>query len=174
MGLSRRLFLKFFLGAAVLTDAVLLFKSRIFAGPVPLPSHPYRETLVSFLDTLIPADETPSATQAGVADMIQSRADKDERYRQFLEQGCAWLDDQARHTGAASFGALKQPARDKIVGRAELEPAGTLPRKFFEQTTEVCFYLYYSRPESWKGLGYNGPPQPRGFMNYTQAPKARA
>jgi hypothetical protein len=157
-----------------LADAVLLFKSRIFAGPVPLPSHPYRETLASFLDTLIPADETPSATQAGMADVIQSKADKDERYRQFLEQGCAWLDDQARRTGAASFALLNQAARDKVVGKAELEPAGTLPRQFFEQTAEVCFFLYYSRPDGWKGLRYDGPPQPRGFLNYTQAPKARA
>lgn len=42
-------------------------------------------TLVAWLDTLIPADETPSATQLGVDRMMLARERKDPDYRIVLE-----------------------------------------------------------------------------------------
>jgi hypothetical protein len=31
--------------------------------------------------------------------------------------------------------------------------------------------FYYSNPSVWKRLSYNGPPQPRGFMDYYLPPQ---
>ena len=42
---------------------------------------------------------------------------------------------------------------------------------FFSLFRKKVIELYYSNPAVWKGLSYNGPPQPRGFMDYSLPPK---
>ena len=42
---------------------------------------------------------------------------------------------------------------------------------FFRRFRERVINIYYSNPTSWKRLSYNGPPQPRGFMDYLRPPK---
>ena len=44
-------------------------------------------------------------------------------------------------------------------------------RGFFESFRRVVVQFYYSDPKVWKKLSYDGPPQPRGFMDYTEPPK---
>ncbi|MCI0454999.1 MAG: gluconate 2-dehydrogenase subunit 3 family protein [Candidatus Dadabacteria bacterium] len=44
-------------------------------------------------------------------------------------------------------------------------------RAFFEGFRKTIVLLYYSSPAVWKKLSYNGPPQPRGFMDYSLPPK---
>jgi hypothetical protein len=45
-------------------------------------------------------------------------------------------------------------------------------RGFFENFRKVVVQFYYSDPKVWKKLSYDGPPQPRGFMDYPEPPKA--
>lgn len=42
---------------------------------------------------------------------------------------------------------------------------------FFGRFRRKIIELYYSNPAVWKMLPYNGPPQPRGFMDYSLPPK---
>lgn len=42
---------------------------------------------------------------------------------------------------------------------------------FFRQFRYLVIRLYYSDSDVWKLLSYNGPPQTKGFMNYSKAPK---
>jgi hypothetical protein len=42
---------------------------------------------------------------------------------------------------------------------------------FFGRFRRKIIELYYSNPDVWKMLSYNGPPQPRGFMDYSLPPK---
>ena len=42
---------------------------------------------------------------------------------------------------------------------------------FFGRFRRKIIELYYSNPAVWKRLSYNGPPQPRGFMDYSLPPK---
>jgi hypothetical protein len=44
-------------------------------------------------------------------------------------------------------------------------------RNFIDIFKQIVIKLYYSNPEVWKSLSYNGPPQPKGFMDYSMAPK---
>ena len=44
-------------------------------------------------------------------------------------------------------------------------------RSFFQAFKKLVIQLYYSEPSVWKTLEYDGPPQPRGFMDYAEAPK---
>jgi len=41
-------------------------------------------------------------------------------------------------------------------------------RQFLKNFKDITVRLYYSSPEVWKSLSYSGPPQPRGFMNYSE------
>ena len=42
---------------------------------------------------------------------------------------------------------------------------------FFRRFRRKIIELYYSNPAVWKRLSYSGPPQPRGFMDYSLPPK---
>ena len=42
---------------------------------------------------------------------------------------------------------------------------------FFNQFRYLIIRLYYTDPEVWKQLSYNGPPQTKGFMDYSEPPK---
>ena len=43
--------------------------------------------------------------------------------------------------------------------------------EFFKNFKNLVIKFYYSHPRSWKGLAYNGPPQPVGFSDYSLPPK---
>jgi hypothetical protein len=42
---------------------------------------------------------------------------------------------------------------------------------FFNQFRYLIVRLYYADPKVWKELSYNGPPQTKGFMDYSEPPK---
>lgn len=161
--LSRRSFLKW---SAVMWALTRLFP--VHAGK-QLSTQVPDSTLVAWLDTLIPADETPSATQLGVDRIMLAAERKDPDYRIVLDFGRNWLDEQARLQGAADFAALGTTGREAIAARAAA--AGEAPEYyFFLSTRDEAFAFYYRQPESWPGLGYRGPPQPLGHMDYARKP----
>jgi hypothetical protein len=123
-----------------------------------------------FLDTLLPQDTTPSATQLGVDQEIVGGMRGSKRRVKILVLGCAWLDKQARALGAGEFALLAAPQREAIVTSAERSAARSLPRVFFATTQQLAFERYYAHTESWQELGYDGPPQPRGFADFAGPP----
>jgi hypothetical protein len=128
-------------------------------------------TLRSYLDTLVPADELgPGALELGVLEAIEAAAGEDAGYRRLLELGCTWLDEQAAYFGAKEFGALGDNERGRLVLFASEQAPGSLARAFFETTQEHAFRVFWARPEAWAGIGYAGPPQPEGFLDYSEAP----
>ncbi len=56
-----------------------------------------------WLDTLIPADETSSATALGVREAILDRAREQSGAVAFLQSACGWLDGEAQKRGAAGL-----------------------------------------------------------------------
>jgi hypothetical protein len=158
---------------SLLTLAAALPARRLLATPAhtTVASSP-RGALAPYLDTLIPADSTASATQLGADQAILALAQREARIARLVDRGCAWLDQQAGERGAADFVALPQPERDAVVALAEASPAGSLPRAFFAFTEQAVFAHYYAQPESWRGLGFAGPPQPLGFPDFAEPPQA--
>ncbi len=140
------------------------------ARPTPIPTPATGGTLGAWLDTLIPADATPSATQLGVDKLLLAAARDDRDYRVLLTFGRIWLDSEARKRGASDFAALDVDAREAVAARAEAARPGSAERRFFEITRQDAFTHYYHQPESWPGLGYAGPPQPLGYLDYTRPP----
>lgn len=133
-----------------------------------------QRTLAAYLDILIPDDDLgPGAVRLGVDKDFLAIAARDRRIRAFLYAGLAWLDEQAKWGGVQEFAALSEAKRKTVVSlAAEAEP-GSLPRRFFETMRSGAFFHYYARPQAWAAIGYDGPPQPEGFTDYTGPPKQR-
>ena len=132
-----------------------------------------RPTLSAFLDTLIPDDDIgPGAIALSIDGKFLAAAARG-RDRPFLMAGLEWLDDRARQLGAASFAALEEAKRRGIVAEAAAAAAGTMQHRFFRSARYAVFYHYYADPRAGAAIGYDGPPQPLGFMDYAAAPKAQ-
>ena len=160
---------RFFIGSALVWVLSRVTPSRA-ARP---PSAPLDDsTLRAYVDVLIPADETPSATALGVDKQLLLVARGQRNYQRLLEFGLHWLNEQARGNYGRSFPELDERNRELVVGQAAAAGHRTLPRMFFERTRADAFFHYYGRPESWRGIAhYRGPPQPRGLLDYTQPPR---
>lgn len=147
------------------------------ASALPIPVDRDRtapgETLRRYLDTLIPADETPSASALGVDREVMDIARRLPEYLQLLDLGLAWLDTAARARGAASFAAATDEHRIAIVREAQEARPGTLPRRLFDRVRSDAVRLYYAHPASWSALDYGGPPQPVGFPDFERGPAVR-
>ena len=125
-----------------------------------------------YLDTLIPEDQAPGATQLGVDKTLIAVTQANPNFARLVALGCEWLDKQGRKQGSDDFASLDENARETVVAAAEKSPTGSLPRAFFASTHKMVFRHYYAHPESWRNIGYTGPPQPFGFLDYAQPPKA--
>lgn len=165
--LTRRELIRALLGVATYLPARLVL-AVVETQPNGLTAPP---ALKPFLDTLLPEDGTPSATQVGVDTEIIRRMQTDARMRDAIVAGCLWLDQQADTLGAADFAALDAAGRISIVEMAERAPSHTLPRRFFRGVLGVAIRHYYAQPATWPGVGYAGPPQPRGFVDFADPPK---
>jgi hypothetical protein len=103
--------------------------------------------------------------------MLFTAASADGDYLALLTVGRLWLDLQARQHGVSGFAALDADAREAVAALAAGARPGTPQRRFFEVTRQDAFTRYYQQPGSWPGLSYSGPPQPRGYPDYSRAPE---
>jgi len=127
--------------------------------------------LEAWVETLLPADEeSPGATELGVAERIMGKALGKPDYLKLVRAGCLWLDRQAQALGKLAYAELEVTGRESIVRVAEQSKAKSVPYAFFVYTRDDAFGFYYTQPETWGMLDYPGPPQPRGFMDYTRPP----
>lgn len=123
-----------------------------------------------YLDTLLPGDGSPSATDLGLENALMARLDDRPRMARLVELGCAWLDRQAARSGVADFAGLDEDGRVALVKFAEQANRRALPGAFFANTLDLAFQEYYSRPEIWERLGFRGPPQPFGYPDHESPP----
>ena len=134
-----------------------------------------RATLKTYIDILIPEDITPAASQLGIHDEIIARTIKLKAYRRLLQYGVIWLDKTASSQFAQQPFILLSPGQQEtIITAMESAKRSSAPRLFFEQIRKDCFDFYYTKPESWGGLGFNNPPQPLGNINYSQPPASKS
>ncbi len=119
-----------------------------------------------FIDTLIPEDETPSASQLHMHTKLIGHAKTIKNYPALIRLGCDWLNLHANTTYALTFETLNEQQRIATVLLAEQSALGSIPRLFFDRIRTDLFQFYYADPQSWKGLGINSPPQPAGYPDY--------
>jgi len=171
---SRRTILKLSIAAAL----VWARAKMTLAGPlryIPKEKKPLHEnrTLGALLETLIPADGTPSALEVGVLEKIINQATSDPKYERMLRSGCLWFDMKARERGSPGFNELSGDARDAVLAHAASGTRKSPERRFFTRIRLDIFSYYYAEPITWKPLNYPGPPQPNGFRDYVLPPKGK-
>ena len=130
-----------------------------------------KTTFAVFLDTLIPADETASASELGLDKAILSSISKQSGYHKLITQGCAWLELIADKRYKQEFVLLNEAARIAIVKEAEASAGNSMQNVFFRAVRDDVFARYYAMPAVWASLGYGGPPQPHGFPDHDQQPR---
>lgn len=94
-------------------------------------------------------------------------------FAELLIAGCKWLDLTAHQNHFDDFSALPENLRVSVVTTAERSDSNSVERQFFEHVRRHAFRFYYAHAEAWEYLNYDGPPQPRGFIEYTQPPHWR-
>lgn len=176
---------------------------------IPSPSNSARffsehqYALVATLAALIvPTDEDPGATEAGVVDYVDSLVAQSTEKQDTYVEGLDWLDALCQKKRDKDFlnldlseqidllrsiyevremrnrpisNVLEQVDRkvEKIWDDALGSGIGDVPR-FFKELRMDVFYGYYSSPIGWKVVGYYGPPQPVGYPDYAGPPSASA
>ena len=166
--MSRREFIK-----RSVQSAVLLYSAVELPAVCADAQRAQLKSLPAFLDTLIPADSTPSASQLGLDQALIQHATRIENYTRLLELGCEWLDKTSVDLHGANFDGLAQAQRESVVTLAEAGPDSTIPNMFFERVWFDLLGLYYASPASWDGL-ISSPPQPVGYPDYTRPPNRRS
>lgn len=164
MSLTRRAFLKLLSLASLLK-----YPFTVSAAP---SLQDFENTLAAFLDTLMPADETPAASELHIDQTLLRQSEEDGRYGRLLLNGCLWLENMALREYQAPFDSLSERQRVGIVEQMEQARRGTIARVFFSRVQTDLFEHYYSHPASWQGLGIDRPPQPRGYPGYSEPPAA--
>jgi hypothetical protein len=89
--------------------------------------------------------------------------------------GATFFDAGFWNLEAVSKAAFKKSFYD-LDNKEEIEKVmkhiNARNKTFFHQFRTLVIKLYYGDPAVWKKLSYDGPPQPRGFMDYSEAPKS--
>lgn len=128
-------------------------------------------TFRHFLDTLIPEDVSPSATQVNLDADLLDHAKIIQNYEKLIFLGCNWLDLQANAFYKTSFINLNSAQKNKVIEVASRSPGDSIPLQFFNRLRRDAFTFYYAKPPSWTGLRFSKPPQPHGYPDYQESPK---
>lgn len=127
-----------------------------------------RDKLAVVLDTLIPDGEFPGARQTGILEPLLAQCDSTRQTRRALSEGLELLDRHAQRLGHSSFELLTAPQREAVLLECAAAAPGSLPWFFFRTIREGAMRLHYAHPLAWRAIGLSGPPQPRGYRDYTQ------
>ena len=132
---------------------------------------PQARTLAAICDQIIPADDFPSASQAGVLTYIDRQLARHyRRHRNAYRDGLEQTDAMSRKRFGQDLAALTVPQQLEMVSSIEKENPG-----FFNLVRSHTLEGYYGAPRhggnrdavSWKMLGMAEPPV-RGRAQYDQ------
>jgi gluconate 2-dehydrogenase gamma chain len=119
-------------------------------------------TLAALCDRIVPADDFPSASQAGVVSYIDRQLARTyKRHRNTYRDGLEQADAISRVRFGRDLAALSAPQQVEITGAIERQN-----RKFFELVRSHTLEGYYGSPRhggnrdavSWRMLGLAVPP----------------
>jgi len=161
--MNRRLLLQRLLGGSLLISAGWMLKT-IF---LPVTAH---EKLIwqSWIDHLIPTDQTPGALDLEIDHKLWQEAEQDIAVLVLVRQGCSWLNQVALQNYNLSFSELNETQANTIIAAATQSPFHYLPNRFFRYSHLRAMQLYYTDPRSRIGTVWEQTPQPIGFIDYQQ------
>ncbi len=142
----------------------------------------YQATVMQDVAALIiPTDDLPGATEAGVIYKLDHFAGAVARYRHLYQLGVKWLD-QKSHTiyGTPSFLDLGIESQEKILQLADsgemsyieknlewlMLSESHVGKRFFDMVKAQTLHAFYTSPIGWQVVGYQRPPQWSGHPDY--------
>lgn len=121
-----------------------------------------QKNMVKLADTMV-----PGASDIGMKDKLMTYFRRDKGAAGFFDAGLWNIDSVSRAAFKKPFFELeKKEDVDNVI-----KHVSSKNRVFLYQFRALVIKFYYSDPTVWKKLSYSGPPQPKGFMDYTEAPK---
>jgi hypothetical protein len=173
-GITRRSWLKLAAGSATLAIlgglAWQFRRARLRLHPV---TDLERAMIVRIVDLLVPRDETPGAVDLNVHERVIDKIESNRTLARVYAGMLLGLDRDARAKHGADFLALDTARQEGLLRALSETPPYTLGARGFRQLRDDTMRFYYARPEVWPSLGFDGPPQPGGFMDYTNPPRPR-
>jgi gluconate 2-dehydrogenase gamma chain len=136
-------------------------------------------TLAAACDQIVPRDQDPGASDAGVVNFIDRQlATRRKKDVGLWRTGLAGLDAAARRGHGARFADLSGAAQAAVLQAVERDEASAA---FFRRLRDFTMMGYYGDPRhggnkdrvSWKMLGVPDPPV-RGRLHETAPPPALA
>ncbi len=109
----------------------------------------------------------PGSKKINIKDKVMNYVNRDRAAATFLDAGMWNIDSLSRSRYKKPFYSLK----DKKSIETLLKYVRAKNGVFFNQFRHLVIRLYYADPKVWKELSYNGPPQTKGFMDYSEPPK---
>ena len=125
-----------------------------------------QKSMEALADTLV-----PGAKDIGIRKIFMDYFSRDQSGRSravFFDAGFWNLDTICKAKYKEPFYKLT----NKDAQNYAINHIRTRNKLFFNGFRNLVIKFYYSNPFVWKRLSYDGPPQPRGFMDYSLPPKA--
>ena len=122
-----------------------------------------QKNLTALAETIV-----PGSNQIDITTIFLNYMSKNEGEAAFYDAGIWNMDAIATNKFFKPFYELTTMEEKKQV----IDHISARNRLFYTKFRALIIKFYYSHPQVWKKLSYNGPPQPRGFIDYTQPPKA--
>lgn len=109
----------------------------------------------------------PGAGSIGMKEKLMNFFRRDKGVATFFDAGFWNLESISKAAFKKSFYELENKEEiEKVMKHVSFRN-----RPFFNQFRTLVIKFYYGDPAVWKKLAYDGPPQPRGFMDYSEPPK---
>ncbi len=108
----------------------------------------------------------PGCGKTGMKDKLMGYVYASRGTASFLDAGLWNLDAVSRKRFDTPFYSLENKQDIGVL----LKHISVNNRSFFASFRKLVVQFYYTDPDVWKKLSYDGPPQPRGFMDYSEKP----
>ena len=130
---------------------------------------------------IVPADQHSGAKEAMVIMEFDKIAKQSTRFKHLCHHGVRWLDAMADDMfQSSSFLKLSSEAQTKILVKADSSSTtlfgkifdnlqygeAQIGHKFFQTIRRQTFAVFYAHPMGWTTVGYHGPPQWSGHLDY--------
>jgi gluconate 2-dehydrogenase gamma chain len=111
-------------------------------------------------DLIIPADETPGAKEAGVAEFIDLMTSRDSELQRNFRSGLQWLDSHSRKVHGESFLTLTTGQQisllDPLAYKKKFRFGEERGREFFNSIREYTIMGFYTSEVGLKELDFPG------------------
>ena len=168
---SRRKFLKTIAAGVIGGEIVSGSPASVFAKAVPYADgfevkkgfkvfeQTTQKNMMKLAETII-----PGCGSHGMKDKLMGYLYSSKGTASFFDAGFWNVDAVCRKKFKVPFYSLENKKDTDII----VKYISINNRAFFVSFKKLVVQFYYTDPKVWKTLSYDGPPQPRGFMDYSE------